>query len=125
MGAGGCRGEGRLDLVGADAREAGLGSSLLTRARLARVRLARARMDAVQLDGAELIEIEANEADLTSVSLIDGSLRGGSFVRVSMQPDETLRVIYLLRHDGTSLAVSSWERSEEPAFELVYLLLHD
>lgn len=77
-------GEGRLRVVGFDARGARLGGAELSGASLERVRLDRAVIDSVRLTDATLFDLSAQEALATSLKLQGARLQGGTFARARL-----------------------------------------
>jgi len=82
--AAGGEGDGRLDVVGCDARGLVLAGAQLAGARLERVTLDRANLEGARLPRSELREVSLREANATSIALASATISGGSFERSAL-----------------------------------------
>jgi uncharacterized protein YjbI with pentapeptide repeats len=103
----GRRGEGRLDVVGFDARGARLGGVELSGARLERVVLDHAVIDAVQLHDAELVDVSVRRAVATSLKVKHAHVIRGSFAQAQLAIAAFDGAVI----DATSFAGANLERS--------------
>ncbi|HTE56517.1 MAG TPA: pentapeptide repeat-containing protein [Kofleriaceae bacterium] len=103
----GQRGEGRLDVVGFDAKGSRLGGVELSGARLERVVLDHAVIDAVQLHDAELVDVSVRGAVATSLKVKHAHVIRGSFAQAQLAIAAFDGAVI----DGTSFEGANLERS--------------
>ena len=115
----GQRGEGRLDVVGFDAKGARLGGVELSGARLERVELDRAVIDSVRLHDAELVDVSLRGAVATSLRARRARVIRGSFATAQLAIAVfDGAVIEETSFEGANLERSTWADAKVTAATL-------